>query len=234
MEAVAAGDDAAAQLVLLTVGDVADDGVVAVDLVDRHVRRLEHDRVAGGEAGGDEILDDLLLAVHGDRVADQLVEVEAVAATLEGQLDAAVGEPLAVEPIGEAEVAEQGDTRVFEHAGADAMLDVVAVVTFEDDAVDAAGREEVGEDEPGRSGPDDRDRGRSWRWAAGGRHQRGLQFAQDRQLVGGRRGERARRRRRRRDPSPSRRGRRRRWPPAAAPSASARTSTGRGAARRSR
>ena len=156
MEAVAPGDDAAAQLVLLAVGDVADDGMVAVDLVDRHVGRLEHDRVASGEAGGDEVLDDLLLAVDGDRVADELVEVESVAATLEGQLDAAVGEALAVEPIGDAELAEQGDARVLEHAGANAVLDVLAVVAFEDDAVDAAGGEEVGEDEAGRSGTDDR------------------------------------------------------------------------------
>ena len=140
MEAVAAGDDAAAQLVALAVGDVADDGCVAVDVVDRHVGRLEHDRVAGGEAGGDEVLDDLLLAVHGDRVADELVEVEAVAAALEGQLDAAVGEALAVEPLGDAELAEQVDARVFEHAGADAVLDVLAVVAFEHDAVDARGR----------------------------------------------------------------------------------------------
>ena len=98
VEAVAAGDDAAAQLVLLAVVAVADHGAVGVDVDDRHVDGLEHDRVAGGEAGGDEVLDDLLLAVHGDRPADELEEVDAVAAALEGQLDAAVGEALAVEP----------------------------------------------------------------------------------------------------------------------------------------
>ena len=100
---------------------------------------LEHDRAAGVEAGGDQVLDDLLLAVHGDRVADEVDEVDAVAAALEGELDAAVGEALAVEAVGEAELAEQLDGRVLEHAGADPLLDVGAVVLLEHDAVDARG-----------------------------------------------------------------------------------------------
>ena len=111
MEAVASGDDAAAQFVVLLADDVVDDGGVAVDVLDRHVGRLEDDRVAGGKAGGDEVLDDLLLPVHRDRLADELVEVEPVAVAFEGQLDAAVGEALAVEPVGDAEVAQQGDAR---------------------------------------------------------------------------------------------------------------------------
>ena len=144
MEAVAAGDDAAVQLVVLAAGHVPDDRGVALDLVDGHVRGLEHDRVSGGEAGSDEVLDDLLLAIDRDRVADELVEVEAVPATLEGQLDAPVGQALAVESFGDAELAEEGDAGVFEHAGADTMLDVLAVVAFEHDAVDARGRRGVG------------------------------------------------------------------------------------------
>ena len=126
MESVATGDDATAQLVVLAVGGVTDDGGVAVDLVDGHVRRLEHDRVSGGQAGGDEVLDDLLLAVDGDRMADQLVEVEAMPATFEGQFDAPVGQALAVEPLGHAQLAQQGDSWVLEYASADAMLDVLA------------------------------------------------------------------------------------------------------------
>ena len=153
MEAVAAGDDAAAQLVALAVGDVADDGAVAVEVVDRHVGRLEHDRVAGGEAGGDEVLDDLLLPVDGDRVADELVEVEAVAAALEGELDAAVGEALAVESVGDAELAQQGDARVLEHAGADPVLDVVAVVRARARRCRCRGRRAGGR---GRARPDRR------------------------------------------------------------------------------
>ena len=131
---------------------------VGVDAVDRDVVDLEHDRVAGAQAGGDQVLDDLLLPVDRDRVADEVEEVDAVTAAPEGELDAAVGKALAVEALGEAELAEQLDARVLEHAGADALLDVGAVAVLEHDAVDARGLEQVGEGEPGRPGADDRDR----------------------------------------------------------------------------
>ena len=75
---------------------------------------------------------------------------------VEGQLDAAVGEALAVEAVGEPEAAQQLDGRVLEHAGPDAVLDVLAVALLEHDAVDAPRREQVGEHEPGRTGADDR------------------------------------------------------------------------------
>ena len=124
---------------------------------------LEHDLAAGGQAGRDEVLDDLLLAVDGDRAPGQLEEVDAVAAPVEGQLDAAVGEALAVEAIGEPELAQQLDGRVLEHAGAHAVLDVGPVALLEHDAVDVARREQVGEHEPGRTGADDRHLGRRGR-----------------------------------------------------------------------
>ena len=73
-----------------------------------------------------------------------------------GELDAAVGEALAIEAVGEPELAQQLDGRVLEHAGPDAVLDVGPVALLEHDAVDAAGRQQVGEHEPGRAGADDR------------------------------------------------------------------------------
>jgi hypothetical protein len=133
-----------------------DDGVVGVDVDRRDVERLEHDLAAGGEAGGDEVLDDLLLAVDGDRPPGQLEEVDAVADPVDRELDATVGEALAIEAIGEPELAQQLDGRVLEHAGAHPVLDVRPVTLFEHDAVDAAGGEQVGEHEPGRAGADDR------------------------------------------------------------------------------
>ena len=78
---------------------------------------------------------------------------------LEGQLDAPVGQALAVEPVGEAEAAQQLDRRVLEHAGTDAVLDVVAVALLEHDAVDATRGQEVGQHEARRPGADDRDLG---------------------------------------------------------------------------
>ena len=75
---------------------------------------------------------------------------------VDGELDAAVGEALAVEALGEAELAQQLDGRVLEDAGPHAVLDVGAVALLEHDAVDVASGEEVGEHETGRTGADDR------------------------------------------------------------------------------
>ena len=81
---------------------VPHDGPLGRQVVERHVGGGEHDLAAGGQARRDEVLDDLLLAVDGDRAAGQLEEVDAVARAVERQLDATVGEALAVEAVGEA------------------------------------------------------------------------------------------------------------------------------------
>ena len=54
---------------------------------------------------------------------------------------------------------EQVDGALLEHAGAHALLDVLARAQLEHDGVDPAQLEQPGEHEPRRSGPDDRDLG---------------------------------------------------------------------------
>ncbi len=54
---------------------------------------------------------------------------------------------------------EQVDGALLEHAGADAVLDVVAVARLEHDALDARDLEQAREREPGRAGADDPDLG---------------------------------------------------------------------------
>ena len=68
MEAVAAGDHVALELVLRAVVAEADAGPVALELVDGHVLDLEQQRPPGGEPGLDQVLDDLGLAVDDDGV----------------------------------------------------------------------------------------------------------------------------------------------------------------------
>jgi hypothetical protein len=48
-----------------------------------------------------------------------------------------VDEPLAVHPRADAELVEEIDTHLFEHAGANAPEHVLAGLAFEDDGVDA-------------------------------------------------------------------------------------------------
>ena len=100
VEAVAAGDDVAAQLLLGAVVAEADAGRVGVDARDGDVLDLEEQRAAGVQAGVDQVLDDLLLPVDGDRrAAGELGQGDAVADAVEAQLEALVHEPLALEPL---------------------------------------------------------------------------------------------------------------------------------------
>ena len=79
---------------------------------------LEQDGRAGREAGGDEVLHDLLLAVDGDALAGELGEVDAVPVAVDGDLDPMMDEGLAIEPLGQAEPAQELDRRLLQHPGA--------------------------------------------------------------------------------------------------------------------
>ena len=79
----------------------------------------------------------------------------ALAAELE--VDPVMDDALAVEPRPDAGVAQQLDRALFEHAGANAALDVLAVAVLEHDRFDAGDLEQPGEHEPRRPGADDPD-----------------------------------------------------------------------------
>ena len=160
MEAVAAGDDVAAQLVVGSLVAEADARPLALEVVQRDVVDLEAQLAAGLQPRGDEVLDHLLLAVDGDRPpAGELGEVDAVPAPVEAQLEAVVDEALAVQALGDAGRVEQVDGRLLEHAGAHARLDVLARARLEDDRLDAPQVQQVGQQQPGRTGPHDPDLG---------------------------------------------------------------------------
>ena len=75
------------------------------------------------------------------------------------EVDATVDDPFAVQPLGDAELAEKIYGSLLEHTGADAVLDVVAVTRLERDALDARDLEQPREREPRRPGADDPDLG---------------------------------------------------------------------------
>ena len=160
MEAVAAGDHVAAQLLLGAVVAEADAGRVGLDARDGDVLDLVEQRAAGGEAGVGQVGDDLLLPIDGDRRATgELGQVDAVADAVEAQLEALVHEPLALEPLAQPGGLEQVDRALLEHAGAHALLDVVAAARLEHDRLDAVAGEQVAEEQAGRPAADDADLG---------------------------------------------------------------------------
>ena len=71
--------------------------------VESHVGHLEAQVPAVAQARGDEVLDHLLLPVDGDRSpARELAEVDAMAPSIEAQLEAVVHQPFAVQALADA------------------------------------------------------------------------------------------------------------------------------------
>ena len=108
---------------------------------------------------GDLVLDDLLLAIDRDLAAGQAEHVDVERAVVEAQEDARVVEPLAVEPVGDADLMQDVDGVLLEQPGAHSLLDVRAVADLEHDAVDARLVQQQREREAGRPGADDPDLG---------------------------------------------------------------------------
>ena len=94
----------------------------------------------------------------------ELAEGDPVASARELELDAVVDEPLALQPFARADLDDEVDVVLLDHARADARLDVLATPIFEDDGVDALPIENVPERETRWSGADDPD------LRPGGRH----------------------------------------------------------------
>ena len=155
VEAVAAGYVVARQLVLAALVAIAHQRALRIDA---HVLDLEVQRQPGAEPRGDEVLDDLLLAVDRDALpAGQVREVDPVRAAGEPQLDALVHHPLAVQPLGHSHLAQQVDGALLQHPRAHPRLDVVAVPGLDDHGVHAQAVEQVSQHETRRAGAHDRD-----------------------------------------------------------------------------
>jgi hypothetical protein len=120
--------------------------------VHRHALRLEHDRAVAREPRGDEVLDHLVLRIHGDRLAaGELGQVDPVAARREAQLDAVMDEPFAREALADADRRQQVDGALLEHAGAQRALDLVAAARLEHHRLDAGEVEQVGQQQARRA-----------------------------------------------------------------------------------
>src|SRR3954470_6560955 len=159
--AVAAGDEIADELSgLALLGRAGDPRPVRGDAGDAGRLGLEQDLAARVEAELDEVLQHLVLGVDGDRAAaGEAVEVDAVAATGEAQLDAVVDEALALEALAGPDLAHQVDRALLQHAGPDRGLDRRARAALDDDRLDAAQVEHLREQQPRRPGADDADLG---------------------------------------------------------------------------
>ena len=103
VEAVGAGDDVALEHLRVAVGVGEPDARgVGVDVLGGDVGDLEQQRRAAVELGLDQVLGDLGLAVDPDRAPAQLGEVQLVPGAGVLQVDAAVLQALALQPVADA------------------------------------------------------------------------------------------------------------------------------------
>ena len=75
---------------------------------------------------------------------------------VEAQLDAVVDEALGVHPLADADLVHQVHRALLEHAGAHALLDVLAVARLEDHGLDAPQLQQPAEHQAGGAASDDR------------------------------------------------------------------------------
>ena len=131
MVAVAAGDVIARQGLALAVLDEGDIGRFAVDVVKLHVIGLVERRRPGFAARRHQVAGEFGLAVDHDRLATgQSGEVDAHAAVLESQLEAAMRQPLGIHALADTGFAQQIDHALLEHAGTNAAQHVLAGAAF--------------------------------------------------------------------------------------------------------
>jgi len=102
-----------------------------------------------------KVFHDLCLGVDGNGPADQLAKVNVLPIAVELQVDPAMLKTLAVEPAGQPGRAEQPNATVLEHASPLAGFAVSPAAALDQDRLDAAEREQVREQQPGRARADD-------------------------------------------------------------------------------
>ncbi len=80
-----------------------------------------------------------------------------MAAAAEGEVEAVVHQALGLAARADAGALEELDGAAFEHARANAREHVLLRTALENDGVDARAMQQLAEEQPGRSGSDDRD-----------------------------------------------------------------------------
>ena len=170
VEAVAAGDEVAAHFQRGVVLPEADHGLGTLEVVQAHRVDLEVDRTAGREAGRDQVLDHLVLAVDRDLPpAGQRGEVDPMAAAGEADLEPVVDQAFAPQPGADPGLVQQVDRALLEHPGADPLLDVAPAVALQHDRVDAVPMQQLRQQQARRPGADDADLGLDHRPRSRGR-----------------------------------------------------------------
>jgi hypothetical protein len=92
---------------------------------------------------------------HDALAASQALEIDAMAHALHAQLDPAMDQAFAVHARAAAGLVDQSDSALLQDAGANAAEHMIAGVAFKNDAIAAGLMQQLAEQQPGGTGPDD-------------------------------------------------------------------------------
>ena len=130
-------------------------GRAVVEAADGHVVGVVDGAAAGRGAVVHQVARDLGLAVDHHPLAGQRVQVDAVAAAVEAQVEAVVRQAFGVQPRADAGFVQQVHRHLLQHAGADAAEHVVGAALLDDDVVDAGLVQQRAEQQARGAGADD-------------------------------------------------------------------------------
>ncbi len=118
---------------------------------------FEQQRPAVSQPSLHQILHDFLLAVDGDALVDQRLEIDAAQVAIDADINAPMQDAFALHPFADADVGQKIGGPVLDQSGADAVLDVIAAAVFEDDRFDAGEMQQPRQHQPGRPCSDNAD-----------------------------------------------------------------------------
>src|SRR3954447_4274463 len=159
VEAVAAADEIAFDLLRLTVMTEPDFGIAAAEVVNAGVRDLEENLAAVGQTLSDQVGDDLLLIVDEHPLADQLMKIDVAGFAPERNIDAVVHHRLALQPRADAGVDQHLRHPVLHQPGAHPRLAIGAASILDHDAGNAGEMQQMRQHQPRRSRSHDADLG---------------------------------------------------------------------------
>jgi hypothetical protein len=101
--------------------------------VDGNVVDFEQQRSAAGEPLLNQILHNLLLAINGDALVYQRLEIDTMQIAVDANVYAPMQHPFALQAIAYSHIAEEIGGPVFDQAGSNTIFDVVAAAIFDND-----------------------------------------------------------------------------------------------------
>jgi hypothetical protein len=155
VKAVTPGDEVATDLPPLAVAEERNTRVLSLQ-----VRELDFiDRIVDDRARRQmsirQILLHLGLTVNGHRLARQRLDVDAVHAPGESQIEASMRQAIAQQAGIDAGFVQQIHRALFEHAGANARLDIFPAAQLQHHGADPRAFQQSCQQQPGGTGPDD-------------------------------------------------------------------------------